>query len=442
MQKLADIAQAPLTPEYYGIVVVLALLYYLCFASQLYGILDPLVLLLSNLVLSGAMVIWAALHGLMDPAFGWGYVACSVALVAGHWLGSHRLHFGTAGPAHADRGGGSTENLLDLNHLFVLVLVLLAIGLVSLAYGAATDALAIMKDNPANDRVSVSTANRWLVALWSGLATPGMVASVVVALESRYWERRVIGALGALCWFLVYAASGSKSGVFVLVFVLGLAAIYLRRIGSQREGVIRAAALISAVTGVAYAAFVTTKLGLNGDSWVSVLGMRMFLSGESYLYFLIDRQYDSLVFTYNPLSYLGHTFVAPFGLKLIPYNIGVALFGGYFGDYSGIGPNPQHVVEGMVFFGLYGAPAYSLVIGYLVGLSRRLPLQRVNNAYLLAYSVLFWNASQLPIDVTLWQFYVLASAGMLVPLYYTTLMVSRKLYGTPGDLVGALPTAT
>ncbi|HEY3284271.1 MAG TPA: hypothetical protein VGN26_18530 [Armatimonadota bacterium] len=439
MRELDLISQAPGTPEYYVLLVVIGLVYYAAFARTLYGLFDPLVMLLINFVFPGTLVAWGTLNGFIQGQYLGAYIACSAALVAGYHLGVRRMHAGRAADTAAPEPG-SPEGRLNLDHLFILVLALLVIGAVSLAYAASRGSIALFTDNPANDRVAVNAANRWLIVLWSGLSTPGLIVPCLVALHTRSQYRRWVSVLGALCWVLVFAASGSKSGVLILVFTFGLLAVYLRVIGSNKSRLVGRYILVFFLVGLAYAAYVTSGLGFENRSWVSLLGMRLFLSGESYLYFFVANQYEVLKFTYEPVTYILHTLTAGLGLKLIPFNIGTALYGGYSGDYSGIGPNPQYVVEGMIFFGLYFAPLYSVVIGYLTGLSRRFMLDKVDNGRLLVFIVVFSNAGYLPVDVTLWEFDVLASAVILIPLYLITLAVTRALFGGTAGAVGTQPS--
>ncbi len=418
---------------YFLVLACVSLFYYVAMRKNLYGLFDPLVLLLINFVFSGTLVIMLGIFGYIRAIYLIAYVVCSLFFIAGFQFSQVRLDSIRSPRVQMQEMATQIrqENFLhrlDFNHLFVFVVILFVVNIVLLAYAFQTSALAIFSGNPAVDRVAIAISNRWLTVMSGAIQVPGLVFSTFVVLQSRRVSRNVVGWLAMASFVLSAVSGGSKGGILSLVFVFGLLEICLNMAGLRRTRTVRRLIYLFFLVGLMYLAYIASRLGFYGQNWFDVFWNRNVLSGEAYIYFFAGNQYESLKFTYNIFTYILHTFTAGLGIKLIPYNIGVALYGGATGNYSGFGPNPQHVVEGMVFWGIWGAPFYSLLIGYLTSYTRRLFFGRSGNLAFLAFVVLFYYASYLPIDITIWLFNVLSATLILLPIYVVSKVLAVWLY--------------
>ena len=155
--------------------------------------------------------------------------------------------------------------------------------------------------------------------------------------------------------------------------------------------------------------------------------LRLSLSGDSYIYMFVYDQYDNLKYSFDILTYVLHLLTAPFGINLIPYNIGAALYGGVTGNYSGFGPNPQYVSEGMIFFGLYLAPVYAFSIGCITSFGRSIFMGKLGNFGLIGFIIFFRNFTNISIDLNYGLFSLLSSILIVLIPYLLSLFLSKLL---------------
>jgi oligosaccharide repeat unit polymerase len=92
---------------------------------------------------------------------------------------------------------------------------------------------------------------------------------------------------------------------------------------------------------------------------------------EVFYYCFIENKITELTnMGYNSLTYFLNPFLAPLGFKTIEFGMGVAIHGLMTGDYSGWGVNHTIFIEGIVLFGLIGAPLFTFVMGLFVSIGR------------------------------------------------------------------------
>lgn len=425
--------QVTQTPVYLIFLALISFCYWLIFRSSLYGVFDPLVMLLVNLVFSGALVTALGAFGQIELRYLVAYWACSFAFIFGFTIAKRRYRFSGEVRKPSRKAPTGTQGLdplqqLDLDLLFVFVTLLFVINLATIVYALSTHAYAIFSQNPAIDRVALAASNRWLTVIASACQVPGLLISTFMALQSRRLLRRIVCLLAACTFVFSISGGGSKGGMLSLVFMAGSLEVYLRAHKIRGARTVRRLIYAFFALGIIYFIYVASRLASADQSWFGILVTRVVLYGESYVYFFVENQYESLKFTYNIVTYTLHTLTAAFGIKLIPHNIGVELYGTSTGDYSGFGPNPQHVVEGMIFLGIYLAPLYSLMIGYLTAYTRRISLNRLGTPQILVFASLFYNAGYLPVDITIWLFNVLSSVAILLPLYMVSSILVKLVY--------------
>ncbi len=436
--------------DYYLILVIVATLYGFALWGTLYSLFDPAIELVLNLIFSGTLVLWFWANRLIADQYALSYVLCSAGLLAGYrltvsllrlwqqrrassWRRKELGQFIAAGRklAQGTKEHQAARRLLDyraeevLNyrHLTVLATLLMIVTAAALIYQSQTSGLAIFSDNPWLDRVSLNASSRWLSMLFAACNRVGFILGVILffspslpGVPPKWYSATIIALFVMSC-----AAGGSKAALLTLVFAFGIIPMYVRCFSDQLTQVwgkrVQLAAVGIIPLGLFYCVYIIVSSELGEDiTWVFM--HRVAMSGETYIYFFFERQVEALQYTYQASDYLLHTFTAAFGIKLIPYNIGVALYGGSTGDYAtGVGPNPQHAVEGIVFFGLYWAPLYSAAIGIVFGLSRELLRDSRSTFGFVLFLILCLNASALPIDVNLWIFNTAASVLFVMGLY-------------------------
>jgi hypothetical protein len=119
--------------------------------------------------------------------------------------------------------------------------------------------------------------------------------------------------------------------------------------------------------------------------------------------------------------------VAPASL---PEPLGFQIFRAVYGSVDFVGPNPRHNVFGVVYFGIFGAIIYSLMLGAMVGFVRnRIPrFVRRGSAIEPLYVFLAISCVAAPTDI-----------GMLMMDIGSVILVAPFLYATAAILSHAVP---
>lgn len=421
---------------FYVILLFVAPVYLLLFRSAVISIFDPLVMTITNFVFAGSLVLWMYRFDYIDIRYLVSYVLCVVAFVVGFkraWPESilAERHVYSKREPRTIRAGQGTDphpsNCLDFDHLYLFAMCLALISIGATIYGFTSNSIAIFSENPIYDRVAISANNRLLTVVSSASNPIGLIIAMLLMIFSKIRFRRVVCSAMIPIFLFYFVGIGSKSAVVGLIFLVGTLQIYLRSIGCSSHRALSRIAYILIPAGIAYFIYVTSTPGASNVPWHYQLMFRLAASGDTYIYLFAENQYEYLKYTYNVITYLLHTFTTVFGVKFIPYNIGVALYGGSTGDYSGYGPNSHYTAEGMIFFGLYGAPFYSFAAGYITAHTRRLRFGVAGNRSFVIFMVLFYNSAVLPLDVTLWLFYVISFAVVLTVPFIITSVVSRLI---------------
>jgi hypothetical protein len=415
--------------QYYPILLVVGLVYLVTLYRTIYHPFDPSIQFILVFVFSSAFVIWLWLNDKIEIEYLISYLFCNAALILGLNIATllfRRRHIITPNKPLF------TQQQLKRLRLFNRLVATLVLA--TFAYGLLNNALALFSENPVLDRVALSKANRWLTVIFFGTVPAGLSSSILLLAitnfqrSSRKRMKNLMPFVTSLIFLLALASQGGKSAIFSTLFSLGCVVVYLKSRGYPVPRILKKGPLLLLPLGFAYFIYIVSRPGTGDDAWWYKLTLRLIGSGDTYIYLFVEQQYETLKFIYNPITYLLHTVTTVFGIKFIPYNIGVALYGGSTGDYSGFGPNSHHVAEGMIFFGIIFAPLYSLCVGTLVGWMRELFRGRRGVSGFLLFAVLFINSSIAPIDITYWLFVILSSALILYPIYFvTTLAVPLAL---------------
>lgn len=127
------------------------------------------------------------------------------------------------------------------------------------------------------------------------------------------------------------------------------------------------AAVISMFVVIALSGIETTV----GDALIT----RLIASGDVFYFFYvydIESSFNKLAYEYvphilNPLlgMFRFAEYEYPLGVYTLYYSINLPM-----DAQATFGPNSQHPIEGLVYFGIFGAPLYSFIIGYLISYIR------------------------------------------------------------------------
>jgi oligosaccharide repeat unit polymerase len=413
---------------YYVIAVgTLCLLIYLL-RKDITSPIDPIVFCLITFSFITSLVIWLYLHAHILIEYTVEYLLCGSMFIVGFCLASpHKKKIGTFHyQIERENEKNSIDSNIDLKQLKIICLSIALLIIITLLLAFVSNALAIFSDSPVFDRVAMSAANRWFTVVFFAYNPMGMALSTIIFINAKKIPEKILYLFIIIIFLVSLASGGSKAAVLPAVIALGCIVSYLKQVRCKIPALVNRMLLSFLLLSIIYFVYITSLPGTGESDSFSKLITRIAGSGDNYIYFFVEDQYKNLVFTYNIISYIGHTFTAPFGIKLIPHNIGTALYGASTGDYSGFGPNPGYVIEGIIFFGIYLAPLYALSIGYLTNYTRNIFANKKGNLNLILFIIFSFNAPTLPIDITLYIFTILSSLMLNMPIYYLAKIITGK----------------
>ena len=236
--------------------------------------------------------------------------------------------------------------------LFLLVLMSAYLGYLALRQGAGPEG-----------RIVLAKDFRGLDILRMGaLQVYACLVSFQVASRQISWKSYIARLVVVV---LVGSIAGSK-GV-ALVFVFAFFTIRGAMSGGERFSAkqwlgLGAIGVLALLAGAGVRIF----WGESPEEALIYMIWRILLSGDIYLYGLIDGNYKHLFGQYDWLSYVLHPVTALVGVRGYENPLGVDLFGGTTGDYSGYGPNAQLPMLAVVLANgnLTGACAIAVAFGF------------------------------------------------------------------------------
>ncbi|HEY6142135.1 MAG TPA: hypothetical protein VIV55_01725 [Flavobacterium sp.] len=182
---------------------------------------------------------------------------------------------------------------------------------------------------------------------------------------------------------LVLLSMGSKSSLLILLNILFALFIVNRIYGVSISDKITPLKNISLIfkyakktfVGAIFFMFIVIVLSGVETSSSDSLITRVVSSGDVfYFFYVFDILND---FDYTVLDYIPHFFNPLLGmLRLAEYEFGIGVYvlnyaAGLPMDANAVfGPNAQYPIEGLVYFGIYGAPFYSFLVGSIISYTR------------------------------------------------------------------------
>ena len=256
----------------------------------------------------------------------------------------------------------------------------------------------ILSSNPSEAKVLLYTGGFGIVRRINFIMTSVVLAIIFIKMfnpvtkPSKRNKRNLI-----ICFFITAAiiiSGGSKSAL--LEILTSFFPIYLiNLIFSKKQGlsissglsiknidVIKKYSKYAIIAGVFYMIIVVKKTVTSDASDTtesdSILA-RFIASGDTFYFFYVYDIYSS--FHESAISYLVHLgnpitsslriteYEFPVGAYILNYSVGLEL--------SAFGPNAQHAIEGLIYFGKYLFFLFSISIGYIISWSRTSLLVRM-----------------------------------------------------------------
>lgn len=358
------------------------------------------------------------------------FLISNIAFFFGVRVGSKKLFAGTLKLVERD-------NFIRYTDLFDIVLFLsICIILISNAILFAYKGIPLLSNNPSAAkvqlfsggfglvrRINLSVINAVLIIIFLKLFHP------VLILGRR---QKIILIIYLLLCLIIISSSGSKGallGIMLpLCFVYVINRFYNNKYLAKKISML---ALIMVIPSFIYALLVIYLSGRN--KLLYNLYVRLVSSGDTFYYFY---NYDLLkYFNFNIVDYVYRalsSLLAMFRIVKHEKAIGELIYSYvYGGGLRGFGPNAQHPIEGLIYFGKYFAWLYSFLIGYLISYSRTWVLYKMRNnphfMNLFIYIIIALMITSLPVDSGIFFEILFDTIFFLSPIFFISYFIQKAV---------------
>ncbi|MBD1392321.1 hypothetical protein [Mucilaginibacter glaciei] len=254
-------------------------------------------------------------------------------------------------------------------------------------------------------------------------------------------KKKIYYVLCILICVLVIASMGYKGNSLAIINILFAIVLINRTSGASVLSKVKASinqllilkwakyifvlAIIFMVAIIALSGVETSS----SDSFVT----RLVSAGDVYYFFYVfDIASD---FHQTALSYIPHFFNPLLGmLRLADYEFSIGVYTLYYSiglpmdSIAVFGPNTQFPIEGLVYFGKYGAPVYSFVVGMVISAVRVGLLRKIGPnpnivalvIYVVLSSLIVTMATDVPLFVQI--FFDLVTYGSIIFVFSAILL--------------------
>jgi hypothetical protein len=203
-------------------------------------------------------------------------------------------------------------------------------------------------------------------------------------------KKKIFHVVCILLCVLVLISMGSKSSLLMLLNILFAVFIVNKTFGisitDRLTPLLKAHVILNwakyiFVFAVSFIVLVVALSGVETSS-TDALITRLVASGDTFYFFYVfdlasnfhNTFLDFIPHLLNPLTAMLRltSYEFPIGAYIVNYSIGIPL-----DAMSTFGPNAQHPIEGLIYFGAYGAPFYSLIVGFVISYIRVQLLRKI-----------------------------------------------------------------
>ncbi|RNL56908.1 O-antigen polymerase [Pedobacter jejuensis] len=422
-------------------------IYFILLRKQIFLWFDPLLIFIFFNSVSIAFVIYLYFfeHSIKLEYF-LSFMSCIIAFIAGIALGGRR---GLPNFSEVKRANtiGSSYNyalLVDVFMVICLLIMLISNLLMLLVKGS----LPIFSANPSEAKILLYTGGWGIVkrinfALLNFVLAIPLIKMFHPSIKLKFKQKSFYVICLLLC-VMIMVTMGSKSSLLIMLNLLFAIALVNKSFGilivdklktNFNKAIISKWAKYSLIIALSFMLTIIVLSGVETSSLDSVI-TRLVASGDAFYFFYVFDIYSD--FNHSAIDYIPHI-LNPFlamiratdyefaiGAYIINYSIGLPL-----DALSTFGPNAQHPLEGLIYFGKYGAPFYSFSVGYIISYIRIGFLRRMgpypNNFILVIYVVLSSMIITAATDVPLFMqvFYDVVIYGVIVLI--VSILISEVL---------------
>lgn len=411
-------------PEILLYATVIGLCFWLLYRRYIFSVADPLFIFIVTTTFASVLVVEAV----DEPRNVIHYFVCQLCVWAGFALVQERT-----GNAAVRAYAGSIQ-FTDLNLLRYTTYALFGIYLLSNLIILQTKGFALLSNDPSASKVT-NFQEGFGIFRKVNWAVGGVVSAGLFFLFLLEKKRHLLILLLVVIFF---SALGGSKGALLTYAVTAALFIYHPVFRTQHGLRQMLRKYIPVAVLAIFSVFFTVLIKENEDSEAVLLAFvrRLLYGADSVLFFYAPANVDYFAryswldfpaYIANPI--LGFLRIAPYQEAFGNVMVENTLPPGVSMEVI-VGPNSAFYTEGQVFFGYYGAFAYSFALGCLASWVRALffGLQR-GSAFLLVFlSVLYQFSAAFLVDVKLAIGQIFDALVLVLPVYLVIcFVVNRKI---------------
>ena len=425
-------------------------IYWFVLRKQIFFWFDPLLafVFFNSIAVSLVIYLYFFMHTIKLEYF-LSFSFCSVAFIIG------MLYGGRKGIPRWDLTAIEGDIVDNSNNYSLLVDIFMIISLFimvssNLLLFVVKGTLPILSSNPSEAKIILYTGG-WGIVKRINLALVNYVLAIPLikifhpTIEISVKQKGFYISCILAC-VLVLVGMGSKSSLLAMLNVLFVIVLINRTVGisilEKTKSLINEVMIIKwtkyvFIIAIAYILIIISLSGVETSSSDSVLTRLVSAGDVFYFFYAFDIASD---FHKTALDYIPHFFNPLLGmLRLTDYEFSMGVYVVYYAlglpmdALAAFGPNAQHPIEGLVYFGKYGAPIYSFSIGYIISFVRIVLLRKIgpypNCITLVMYVVISSLIVTMGTDVPLFMqiFFDLFIYGVIILIFAAALLPVFKM---------------
>jgi hypothetical protein len=310
--------------------------------------------------------------------------------------------------------------------LYICVFILLTANtILFLQYGSVP----LFSENAEVAKVEFRTGGFGFIYRINDALLPGAIGIILIKIFNpkiqvgKYQYLSLILCLLILIFLAL--SSGSKGAILLIVNLVFYIYLINKQFNTKHIYKINFYISILFILGISVVLFILWRASI-AVQYLNVfeaLLVRFVGAGDVFYYFY---NYDLInVFDYNPIDYLINSINPLLSLlRLSEYStaLGERIISEAIGlTTGGFGANPQHPIEGLIYFGFFGSWIFSLTIGYIVSVIRTrlllFVLKKPHQLNLLLYMICAYQIMKLPVD-----------SNLLLESLYSTVIIGIPIF--------------
>jgi len=412
-------------PVILGYAILFFVIYYLAYRRYIFSIFDPLFIYVFTISFASVLVVFTLTDKTQYLIH---FFACHLFYFLGFTFSESKF---SSWYEHKKNRIFQPKEFDDNYSLQLTIYTLFGIYVLANIIMFYTTGFAFLDDDPTRAKVE-NYMNGFGIILKINWGIGGFLSAGLLYLILNWKQRSAMAMLLVVVFFT--ALEGSKSSLLRILITFGLLATHSLFSSNQRilQWFYRLAPIgLIILMSVFFA--VLFKENQDSEQAAFAFVKRLLYGADSILFFYLpeNEQYFS---TYHFWQYPAHLFNQILGfLRLVNVNEAmgnIMVLNTLPSSYTGVivGPNTPYYIEGQVYFGYYGAFAYSFLIGAIYAFVR---VYFFNSPYRTAFwfvlaACICQQAMFLSIEVTLFLTQAFDTCFFVLPVY---VLVNFALYG-------------